>query len=175
MNSSSRSKAIDAKIRSLLAKFAFKQQKDILKHLENELQPGETLISQSTLSRSLNRLGAEYDKRTEKWVLPENKESLERERLLKKFITDSCLSLNSDPIFLMFKTKEGHAELVAMRLKMIFEERITGTLAQNNTLVVFFADEEAIDEIGELDIYDETSNELEEYPESNEPGFFITE
>ena len=163
MNSSSRSKEIDAKVRSLLEKFASKQQKDILEHLEKELQPGEILISQSTLSRSLTRIGAEFDKKTEqKWVLLENKESLERERLLKKSITDSCLTVNSDPVFLMFKTKEGHANLVAMQLKMIFGERITGTLAQNNTLLVFFADEKAIDEINELDIYDETAEDPEE-------------
>ena len=98
---------------------------------------GKYKLSQSGISRVLrDQLGYERDPDSGRWVYKKELDRSKQIQELKEFLKDTN-TVSHQCNTLVLKTKHGFATAIATQLSETYPEKIIGTIAQDDTLLLF--------------------------------------
>ena len=112
--------------------------------LKGMLKKNGTIITQATLSRDLNELGA-IKKRFKNgrlvYLLPKNQDNNAQYKIAKKALQDFVTEVQSVSNQVVVKTASAAAQVIAESIDNLYLEGIVASLAGDNIVLVITADQ----------------------------------
>ena len=112
--------------------------------LKGMLKKSGTVITQATLSRDLNELGA-IKKRLKNgrlvYLLPKNQDNNAQYKIAKKALQDFVTEVQSVSNQVVVKTTTAAAQVIAESIDNLYLEGIVASLAGDNVVLVITADQ----------------------------------
>jgi len=112
--------------------------------LKGMLKKNGTIITQATLSRDLNELGA-IKKRFKNgrlvYLLPKNQDNNAQYKIAKKALQDFVTEVQSVSNQVVVKTASAAAQVIAESIDNLYLEGIVASLAGDNVVLVITADQ----------------------------------
>ena len=112
--------------------------------LKGMLKKSGTVITQATLSRDLNELGA-IKKRLKNgrlvYLLPKNQDNNAQYKIAKKALQDFVTEVQSVSNQVVVKTASAAAQVIAESIDNLYLEGIVASLAGDNVVLVITADQ----------------------------------
>ena len=113
-------------------------------HLKGLLKKNQILITQATLSRDLNELGA-VKKRLKNgrliYLLPKNQDNNAQYKIAKKALQDFVIEVQPVSNQVVVKTTTAAAQVIAESIDNLHLEGIVASLAGDNVVLVITADQ----------------------------------
>ena len=111
--------------------------------LKGMLKKNGTIITQATLSRDLNELGA-IKKRLKNgrlvYLLPKNQDNTAQYKIAKKALQDFVIEVQPVSNQVVIKTTTAAAQVIAESIDNLYLEGIVASLAGDNVVLIITAD-----------------------------------
>ena len=118
--------------------------------LKGLLKKNQILITQATLSRDLNELGA-IKKRLKNgrlvYVLPKNQDNNAQFKIAKKALEDFVLDVEPVSNQVVVKTTTAAAQVIAESIDNLFIDNIVASIAGDNVVLIISKDETKAKEV----------------------------
>lgn len=118
--------------------------------LKGLLKKNQILITQATLSRDLNELGA-IKKRLKNgrlvYVLPKNQDNTAQFKIAKKALEDFVLDVEPVSNQVVVKTTTAAAQVIAESIDNIYIDNIVASIAGDNVVLIISNDESKAKEV----------------------------
>ena len=118
--------------------------------LKGLLKKNQILITQATLSRDLNELGA-IKKRLKNgrlvYVLPKNQDNNAQFKIAKKALEDFVLDVESVSNQVVVKTTTAAAQVIAESIDNLYIDNIVASIAGDNVVLIISNDESKAKEV----------------------------
>ena len=118
--------------------------------LKGLLKKNQILITQATLSRDLNELGA-IKKRLKNgrlvYVLPKNQDNTAQFKIAKKALEDFVLDVESVSNQVVVKTTTAAAQVIAESIDNLYIDNIVASIAGDNVVLIISNDESKAKEV----------------------------
>ena len=130
--------------KKLIAKFIDSGNISSQNQLKGMLKKNGTIITQATLSRDLNELGA-VKKRLKNgklvYLLPKNQDNNAQYKIAKKALQDFVTEVQPVSNQVVVKTTTAAAQVIAESIDNLYLEGIVASLAGDNVVLVITADQ----------------------------------
>ena len=118
--------------------------------LKGLLKKDQILITQATLSRDLNELGA-TNKRLKNgrliYILPKNEDNSAQTRIAKKALKDFVLEVEPVSNQVVVKTTTAAATVIAESIDNLYMDNIVASIAGDNVVLIISTDETKAKEV----------------------------
>ena len=134
----------------LIADFIDSENVSSQNQLKGLLKKNQILITQATLSRDLNELGA-IKKRLKNgrlvYVLPKNQDNNAQFKIAKKALEDFVLDVEPVSNQVVVKTTTAAAQVIAESIDNLFIDNIVASIAGDNVVLIISNDETKAKEV----------------------------
>ena len=134
----------------LIADFIDSENVSSQNQLKGLLKKNQILITQATLSRDLNELGA-IKKRLKNgrlvYVLPKNQENNAQFKIAKKALEDFVLDVEPVSNQVVVKTTTAAAQVIAESIDNLYIDNIVASIAGDNVVLIISKDETKAKEV----------------------------
>ena len=134
----------------LIADFIDSENVSSQNQLEGLLKKNQILITQATLSRDLNELGA-IKKRLKNgrlvYVLPKNQDNNAQFKIAKKALEDFVLDVEPVSNQVVVKTTTAAAQVIAESIDNLYIDNIVASIAGDNVVLIISNDETKAKEV----------------------------
>ena len=134
----------------LIADFIDSENVSSQNQLKGLLKKNQILITQATLSRDLNELGA-IKKRLKNgrlvYVLPKNQDNNAQFKIAKKALEDFVLDVEPVSNQVVVKTTTAAAQVIAESIDNLFIDNIVASIAGDNVVLIISKDETKAKEV----------------------------
>ena len=134
----------------LIADFIDSENISSQNQLKGLLKKNQILITQATLSRDLNELGA-IKKRLKNgrlvYVLPKNQDNNAQFKIAKKALEDFVLDVKSVSNQVVVKTTTAAAQVIAESIDNLFIDNIVASIAGDNVVLIISNNETKAKEV----------------------------
>ena len=134
----------------LIADFIDSENISSQNQLKGLLKKNQILITQATLSRDLNELGA-IKKRLKNgrliYVLPKNQDNNAQFKIAKKALQDFVLDVEPVSNQVVVKTTTAAAQVIAESIDNLFIDNIVASIAGDNVVLIISNDETKAKEV----------------------------
>jgi len=134
----------------LIADFIDSENVSSQNQLKGLLKKNQILITQATLSRDLNELGA-IKKRLKNgrlvYVLPKNQDNKAQFKIAKKALEDFVLDVEPVSNQVVVKTTTAAAQVIAESIDNLFIDNIVASIAGDNVVLIISKDETKAKEV----------------------------
>ena len=134
----------------LIANFIDTENVSSQNQLKGLLKKNQILITQATLSRDLNELGA-IKKRLKNgrlvYVLPKNQDNNAQFKIAKKALEDFVLDVEPVSNQVVVKTTTAAAQVIAESIDNLFIDNIVASIAGDNVVLIISKDETKAKEV----------------------------
>ena len=134
----------------LIADFIDSENISSQNQLKGLLKKNQILITQATLSRDLNELGA-IKKRLKNgrlvYVLPKNQDNNAQFKIAKKALEDFVLDVEPVSNQVVVKTTTAAAQVIAESIDNLFIDNIVASIAGDNVVLIISKDETKAKEV----------------------------
>ena len=134
----------------LIADFIDSENISSQNQLKGLLKKNQILITQATLSRDLNELGA-IKKRLKNgrliYVLPKNQDNNAQFKIAKKALEDFVLDVEPVSNQVVVKTTTAAAQVIAESIDNLFIDNIVASIAGDNVVLIISNDETKAKEV----------------------------
>ena len=138
------------KIQRLIADFIDSGNVSSQNQLKGLLKKNQILITQATLSRDLNELGA-IKKRLKNgrliYVLPKNQDNNAQFKIAKKALEDFVLDVEPVSNQVVVKTTTAAAQVIAESIDNLYIDNIVASIAGDNVVLIISNDETKAKEV----------------------------
>ena len=134
----------------LIADFIDSENVSSQNHLKGLLKKNNIQITQATLSRDLNELGA-IKKRLKNgrliYVLPKNQDNNAQVKIAKKALEDFVLDVEPVSNQVVVKTTTAAAQVIAESIDNLYIDNIVASIAGDNVVLIISTDESKAREV----------------------------
>ena len=134
----------------LIADFIDSENVSSQNQLKGLLKKNQILITQATLSRDLNELGA-IKKRLKNgrliYVLPKNQDNNAQVKIAKKALEDFVLDVEPVSNQVVVKTTTAAAQVIAESIDNLYIDNIVASIAGDNVVLIISTDESKAREV----------------------------
>ena len=134
----------------LIANFIDSENVSSQNQLKGLLKKNQILITQATLSRDLNELGA-IKKRLKNgrlvYVLPKNQDNNAQFKIAKKALEDFVLDVEPVSNQVVVKTTTAAAQVIAESIDNLYIDNIVASIAGDNVVLIISKDETKAKEV----------------------------
>ena len=134
----------------LIADFIDSENVSSQNQLKGLLKKNQILITQATLSRDLNELGA-IKKRLKNgrlvYVLPKNQDNNAQFKIAKKALKDFVLDIEPVSNQVVVKTTTAAAQVIAESIDNLYIDNIVASIAGDNVVLIISKDETKAKEV----------------------------
>ena len=134
----------------LIADFIDSERVSSQNQLKGLLKKNNIQITQATLSRDLNELGAIKKRLTNGrliYVLPKNQDNNAQVKISKKALEDFVLDVESVSNQVVVKTTTAAAQVIAESIDNLYIDNIVASIAGDNVVLIISTDESKAKEV----------------------------
>ena len=137
----------------LIADFIDSEKVSSQNQLKGLLKKNQIKITQATLSRDLNELGA-IKKRLKNgrlvYMLPKNQDNNARVKIAKKALEDFVLDVEPVSNQVVVKTTTAAAQVIAESIDNLYIDNIVASIAGDNVVLIISTDESKAREVAKI-------------------------